>query len=216
MTMDGVAAAVSRSEAFRPAIPKWWPPDVVQLLSRCWAGDPAARPEFAEVRTELDRHTLQISDSPARGGGGGGLATGEDSDDYAGMVQKERARDEQEKKRMADEARRAAASHVSKRSAKDVITVSSSSSAGRTRFAHSRHQAPIIASSRRPAKRNNAASSPTSGSGAPAHAAVTSAPQKRTQPSVASGLCKTSPGKLLNSTVASDAGRVHRVRFSFA
>ena len=68
--------------------------------------------EIAKLRTQLDQHTLQVTDSPARGGGGGGSApgaTGEDSDDYAGLIKQEKARDEQEKRRLEADARKSAA-----------------------------------------------------------------------------------------------------------
>mmetsp|Transcript_25939 Transcript_25939/g.76019 ORF Transcript_25939/g.76019 Transcript_25939/m.76019 type:complete len:455 (-) Transcript_25939:165-1529(-) len=37
----------------RPAIPKGWPPNLINLITACWAPDPVERPEFSEVAEEL-------------------------------------------------------------------------------------------------------------------------------------------------------------------
>ena len=54
LTMDMVAAAVERSPAFRPPLPKTWPEELSNIVSGCWHEDPAMRPTFWEVARRAD------------------------------------------------------------------------------------------------------------------------------------------------------------------
>jgi len=42
-------------EGLRPKIPNSCPPEISALIERCWAHNPARRPNFAEIVTELER-----------------------------------------------------------------------------------------------------------------------------------------------------------------
>lgn len=44
-----MAYVMRRSGGFRDPMPTWWPGELRDLISRCWAQDPADRPSFAEV-----------------------------------------------------------------------------------------------------------------------------------------------------------------------
>ena len=49
MTMEQVAAAVHRSEDFRPKMPKAWPEKLVALIRAAWAEKPIDRLSFREI-----------------------------------------------------------------------------------------------------------------------------------------------------------------------
>ena len=67
---------------FEPA--RCWPRGVQALLGRCWAGDPAERPTFAQLQGLLEFGALFPSGEEedwAGGGGGGGLGDGDGDGD---------------------------------------------------------------------------------------------------------------------------------------
>lgn len=58
-----------RSEqGVREPMPSWWPPPLKDLITRCWAQDPAARPPFEEVFRALTAmlHSGALNDMDAR------------------------------------------------------------------------------------------------------------------------------------------------------
>ena len=67
MSMEQVAAAVSTSGDFRPALPARWPAPIADLIRRCWAQQPADRPSFSEVRAELDQLLAAAEQASADG-----------------------------------------------------------------------------------------------------------------------------------------------------
>ena len=63
MTATQISRAV-HAGSLRPAVPAHWPAVVQTLLSSCWAGEPADRPEFEQIVTTFEQLADIASSSP--------------------------------------------------------------------------------------------------------------------------------------------------------
>ncbi|KAK7283577.1 hypothetical protein RIF29_13178 [Crotalaria pallida] len=65
-TMTPLQAALGVRQGLRPELPKHGHPKLLDLMQRCWEGDPSNRPSFQEITVELENLLLE-SDSQANG-----------------------------------------------------------------------------------------------------------------------------------------------------
>lgn len=77
LTAMQVILQVSQHSA-RPDVPEGRPPALVALMQRCWAQDPAQRPQAAEVVEDVRGQLMALRPAAqsAPGGGGGAGAGG--------------------------------------------------------------------------------------------------------------------------------------------
>ena len=59
-------------EGHRPPLPKKWPEPLKALLTDCWQGEIASRPEFAHLLPRLDALCAELPSGPSRASSSGG------------------------------------------------------------------------------------------------------------------------------------------------